>query len=66
MIQNTVNIPVQINGKVRETFEVEADISEQDILALVHQHPKIQKYLDGKQVRKVIFIPQKILNIVVG
>ncbi len=66
LIQNTVNIPVQINGKVRETFEVEADISEQDILALVHQHPKIQKYLDGKQVRKVIFIPQKILNIVVG
>ncbi len=63
---NTIEMPVQINGKVRATMEISPDASEEEIVEKAKSVDLIARYLDGKTVRKVIYIPEKILNIVVG
>lgn len=56
---------VQINGKVRGKFEYPVGTSEDEVLLAAKQNAQIQKHLDGKTIEKVIFVPNKILNIVV-
>lgn len=63
---NTIEMPVQINGKVRATMEISPDASEEEIVEKAKSVDLIARCLDGKTVRKVIYIPEKILNIVVG
>ena len=59
-----ITIAVQINGKTRGTFEVAADISKDDFMALVKSDEKISKYLEGTIVKE-IYVPGKICNFVV-
>ncbi|HET8574713.1 MAG TPA: class I tRNA ligase family protein [Candidatus Paceibacterota bacterium] len=59
-------IAVQVNGKVRGTIEIDGDTEEKDALEQALQLPEIQRHLEGKTVKKTIFVPGKILNIVVG
>jgi len=56
---------VQINGKVRDKIEVEADISEKKAKNLALSREKIKKWLKEKDIKKVIFVPGKLINIVV-
>ena len=63
---DTVTLVVQINGKVRDKLEVSADITEAAASAAALASPAVQKWLEGKQVRKVIFAGGKLVNIVVG
>jgi len=60
-----VTIPVQINGKVRATLEAEPGQSEDDIVVLATEQPNVQRHTDGKDIIKVIYIPDKMLNLVV-
>lgn len=60
-----INFPIQINGKMRGTLTVPAGISEQELLALVHADETISKYLTGT-TKKVIFVADKIMNIING
>ncbi len=60
-----ITLVVQINGKVRERIEVAAGISEEDARSAALSSDKVQKWLEGKPVRKVIYAPQKLINIVV-
>ncbi len=55
----------QINGKVRDKIEVDAGISEQEAKELVLALSNIQKFLQGQQVKKTIFIPDKLINFVI-
>lgn len=68
VLKDNVTIAVQVNGKVRGQIEVGVNISgkqdEVEKLAMVDQ--KISKYIEGKQIKKVIYIPGKILSFVVG
>lgn len=66
--ESTVQIPVQVNGKVRGNIAVPADvISDQAaVIALAKDEPNIQKWLDGKTIKKEIYVPGKIINLVVG
>ncbi|MGC8871373.1 MAG: leucine--tRNA ligase [Caldimicrobium sp.] len=64
--EETFILVVQINGKVRDQIEVPSGISKEDALSLVRGLPKVQKYLEGKTIRNVIFIPEKLVNIVVS
>ena len=59
-------IVVQINGKVRAKFETVQDASQEELIIQAEKLPEVQKYLEGKTIRKVIAIPNKIVNIVVG
>ena len=64
LVESTVEIMVQVNGKLRGKFKVakdsDKDTLEKEALALDH----VQKFLEGKDVKKVIVIPNKIVNIV--
>lgn len=61
-----IQIPVQVNGKVRCTLDVAADIEKEELLKLAKANEGIQKYIVDKNIKKVIFVPGKILNIVIG
>lgn len=63
---DTVTLVIQINGKVRDKLEVPADISEEAARAAALASPIVQKWLEGKQVRKVIVASGKLVNVVVG
>lgn len=60
-----VELAIQINGKLRATEQVPVDISKEDALSLAKNHEKVQKWLENKKVIKEIFVPGKIVNLVV-
>lgn len=66
LIEHEVTLAVQINGKMRGTIEIERNASEDVALELVRQHPSLAKYVHDVAIRKVIYIPNKIMNIIVG
>ncbi len=60
-----VEIPVQINGKVRDRVKVAAEASEEEIKSVVMASEVIQKFLEGKEPRKVIVVKGKLVSLVV-
>jgi leucyl-tRNA synthetase len=60
-----VTVVVQINGKVREKLEVAADSVEEQVRTLAFESAAVQRHLDGKTPKKVIYVPNKLLSIVV-
>jgi len=62
---NEVEIPVQVNGRVRATLKVPAGAGEADVVAKAKSDPAVGRHLDGKRIVKVIFVPNKLLNLVV-
>ena len=65
-VENTAVVAIQVSGKVRSKLEVAKDLDQESMLALAMEEPQIQKWVDNKEVKKVIYVPGKILNIVVG
>ena len=66
MVEDEKLIVVQINGKVRGKFTVPANADQESVIAQAKQEPNIQKYLVDVAIRKVIYVPGKLLNLVVG
>ena len=64
-IDNEIEVPIQINGKVKSTISIAVDSSEEIVREAVHSNEVIQKQLEGKTIVKEIYIPNKIYNIVV-
>jgi leucyl-tRNA synthetase len=62
---NEVEIPVQVNGRVRATLKIPAGASEADVLAKAQGDPAVARNINGKRIVKVIFVPSKLLNLVV-
>lgn len=60
-----VTYAVQINGKVRANIEMEASADKDTVLAVVKENESIKKYTDGKQIIREIFVPKKLVNLVV-
>lgn len=58
--------PVMINGKMRAKVSLAADISKEEAEECALALPEVQKWTEGKQVRKVVFVPNKIINLVVA
>ena len=63
---DSVTIAVQVNGKVKATITLPKDSDQKDAEATALADPGVQRALDGKQVRKVIVVPNKIVNVVAG
>jgi leucyl-tRNA synthetase len=63
---DTIEIPVQINGKLRGRVTVAADASEPEIEAAARSDDKVAALLEGKTLRKLVVIPGKLINFVVG
>jgi leucyl-tRNA synthetase len=54
-----------VNGKVRETITVSADISEEEAKKVALGNEKVQKWMEGKEPKKVIYVKGKLVSIVV-
>ncbi len=55
----------QVNGKVRDKIEVNANLSKGDLEKIALKSEKVQKWLKEKEVKKIIFVPPKLINIVI-
>jgi leucyl-tRNA synthetase len=63
--ESKTKIVIQINGKKRGLIETDKDIKEIDLMKNIDQDEKISKYLKGNNIRKKIFIPGKLINIII-
>ena len=61
----TITLVAQINGKVKDKIEVDADTSKEELEKISLNSEKIKANIEGKQVVKVIVVPSKLVNIVV-
>jgi leucyl-tRNA synthetase len=64
--ENTVTVILQVNGKLRDRMDVPAEISREDLEKLALANERMQEHLTGKQVKKVIVVPGKLVNVVAG
>lgn len=64
LVEDEKLIVVQVNGKVRSKITVAADLEQESIKTKAQQEPAVQKHTEGKTVRKVIYVPGKLVNIV--
>jgi leucyl-tRNA synthetase len=63
---NQVTVVVQINGKKRASLKVDADLSKEALEKMALQDPKVQEYIGQQQLKRVIVVPNKLVNIVVS
>jgi len=63
--EETITLVIQINGRVRDKIEVETSLSEEEAKKLTLEREKVKKWIEGKKVKKVIFVPGKLINIVI-
>ncbi len=66
MKRSEFELVVQVNGKLRARLNVASNASREELEQLALSDEQVQRFIDGKQVRKIIVIPHKLLNIVVG
>ena len=60
-----MTMPIQINGKLRETMQCDPKISKEEAIAKAKTLPNVAKYLEGKNVLKDILVPGKLVSFVV-
>ena len=60
----SVDIVVQINGKTRGHINTQSDVDKSTLEQLVMQNDKFKTHLEGKTIKRVIYIPQKLINVV--
>lgn len=63
--EKNIILVIQVNGKVRDRIEVEAGITEEKAKAIALSSQKIKKWLERKKIKKIIFVPEKLINFVV-
>jgi leucyl-tRNA synthetase len=66
LVEDTVEIPVQINGKLRDKIVMPATATQAEIEAAALKAEKVLPFLAGKTVKKIIVVPKRLVNIVVG
>ncbi len=65
LIEDEIEMPVQINGKLRDKLTVKKDATGEEIQAQALASAKVQEHMDGKPMKKIIVVPGKLVNIVV-
>jgi leucyl-tRNA synthetase len=66
LVQDEIELVIQVNGKLRGSMTIARDADRGAIEKLALQQPNVQKYLEGVSVKKVIVVPGKLVNVVVG
>jgi len=66
LVAEEKTIMIQVNGKIRSKLVVPTDTNEQEVVKQAMEQDGVKKYTDGKTIRKQIYVPDKLLNIVVG
>jgi hypothetical protein len=65
LTRDNITLIIQVNGKVRAKLETAADTDKASLEQLALEQPNVQKFIEGKTVRKVIVVPGKLVNIVI-
>jgi leucyl-tRNA synthetase len=63
--REVIEMPVQVNGKLRDRIEVGADAPQEEILRLARESERVRRHVDGRQVVKEIVVPGRLVNLVV-
>ena len=66
LVESEIEIPVSVNGKMRDVIKVSADADNATLEAAAKASEKVQQFMAGKTIKKVIVVPKKMVNIVVG
>ncbi|MGD0016787.1 MAG: leucine--tRNA ligase [Verrucomicrobiia bacterium] len=66
LVENTVTVILQVNGKLRDRIEVPANASQAELERLALANDRVKEFLAGKQIKKVIVVPGKLVNIAAG
>jgi leucyl-tRNA synthetase len=66
LVESTMELPVQVNGKLRDKIVVPADADEATILKTAETSERIKPWLEGKTIRKRLYVSKKLVNLVVG
>ncbi len=64
--RETFELVVQVNGRVRGRVEVDVGLSEEELVARAKELPRVRGRLDGKEIRKTVVVPRKLVNLVVA
>ena len=65
-VEDSVEIAVQVNGKTRSKVSVVRGAEEGAVVAAAQEDAAVRRFTDGKEVRKVVYVPNRLLNLVVG
>ena len=65
LIEKTKKIVVQINGKKRDLIEAKSNISESELMDIINKNKNLLKYFENKTIKKKIFVPNRLINIIV-
>lgn len=65
LVASTSTVAVQVNGKLRGTIVVDSGSTQEQVLAIAVQDSNVSKWIGGAEIKKVIFVPNKLLNLVV-
>jgi len=65
LIEDEINFVVQINGKKRAILKVKRDIIEKEILKIIKLNQEIEKFSKGQEFKKIIFVPNRLINIII-
>jgi leucyl-tRNA synthetase len=65
-LEDSLEVVVQVNGKVRARLHVPRGIPEERLRSLALEEPRLRVWLEGRAIRKVVVIPEKLVNIVVA
>ncbi len=65
IVDDTINLPIQVNGKLRSTIDIPIDLSEQEIKIKVHNDENIKRITEGKEIIKEIYVKNRIYNVVI-
>ena len=66
LVESEIEIPVQVNGKLRDVIRVPANADNATVEAAAKASEKVQQFIAGKTIKKIIVVPKKLVNIVVG
>ena len=64
-IETKSNIAIQVNGKTRSVLEIDNSFKENEIFTIAKKDKKVSKYINNKVIIKKIYVPRKVLNIVI-
>ena len=66
LIEDKINLVIQINGKKRSILEIDKGTPESDILLKIKEDQKLKNHIQDKKIKKTIFIPDRLVNIIVN
>ncbi len=64
--RSQIQFVVQVNSKIRAKLQVSADITQEEAEKLAREEQNVQRFLEGKEIKKVVFVPKKLINFIVA